>query len=375
MDGEMKEMKKPTRKAAYIAKRRERTMRGGGGAPRNRKTGSAARRMAGNREKTRVAAHAPDYAAGVSDGATIRSHEDVKSSSEMTEHANGQWNKRYFDARGGAGAVWTRVRARSERYAAGYAQGAGLKVRFCLVPLRKKASAVVCAEGDEAALERVLAQLDTLPLQEIVIVAGGASDRMFTLARNRANAVIVNLPQQIDADVGRALGAKLTGADIVLFVDGQEAVAAPVLAKFLWECDGKADVALNDLSAGIGKFRNRKAAARYYEFMNATMNRTDLKMNTLSALPYALSRNAIDALGASALSVPAKAHAMAIMKGLRITIGTSAGSGGRSMNPAYWALSAGDHVEAWKEVMDARGRRLHFPDGLRNRNALGEWER
>jgi hypothetical protein len=255
-------------------------------------------------------------------------------------------------------------------------QGAGLYASITPVPLRGTASAVVCAGNDQAALHAVLSQLEALPLHEIIVVLSAPSERMFSLVRSHSNAIIANLPGNVDPDTGRALGAKLTGADSILFVDGEQAVDADRLAGFLWECDGKADIALNDVSVHMGSFHSRGAIERFHEFLNASLERPDLKMNTLSTLPFAISRTALDTISPAALAVPAKAHAMAIINGLKIVIG---GSVEKSKMPETTARNlqraAGDHVEAWREAMNARGSRLSFTDSVRNRSVLGDWER
>jgi hypothetical protein len=267
--------------------------------------------------------------------------------------------------------VWKHVHQRGKKYAAGFMKGARIKTTISPIPLQNKAAAVVCASAGSSVLQDVLSQLKTLPLQEIVLVLCNPTDEMFSHARSYKNTVIAYLPDEVDPDVGRALGAKLTDAHTVLFVDGERAVDADLLARFLWECDGRVDIALNDLSAQMGLFHQRNNVERFHEFLNASLNRVDLKTNSMSNLPFAVSRHALNTLGPTVLAVPVKAHAIAIMSGLRIGVGGSVGSRWDKDN---WKKAAGDHVEAWKEAMNARGSRLQFADSVRNRNVLGDFE-
>jgi hypothetical protein len=318
----------------------------------------------------------PDYAAGVSKGALWRSSAAREASPDrLREAVHQSWNRRFYKTTRVKGAEWKFVQQRGRNYAAGFIRGAGLSAHLSLVPLRKKAAAVVCAGSGETALQDVLLQLGALPLQEIVIVLCNPTEEMYSLARSHGNTVIAYLPDEVDLDVGRALGAKLTNADTVLFVDGAYAVDANVLARFLWECDGRVDIALNDLSAQMGSFHKRSGFFRIHEFLNVSLNREDLRMNSLSTLPFAVSRHALDKLGSSALAVPIKAHALAILSGLRI--GTGGSTGRRAANEGSgmdgkWRKAVGDYAEAWKEAMSVKGSRLQFTDSIRNRSILGD---
>ncbi|RED57095.1 hypothetical protein DFP95_1116 [Cohnella lupini] len=317
-----------------------------------------------------------DYSVGASDGKAWR--ESPSSSDDplgIGEAIHRQWSRRFHEPARHKNAAWSNILQSGKNYAAGFIQGAGQPTAITPVPIRRKASAVLCAGASETALQEVLAQLETLPLQEIVIVLGDPTERMFNLGRTRRNTVIASLSNSVDSDVGRALGAKLTGVDTVLFVDGEHAVHADILARFLWECETNCDIALNDLSARMGLFHQRDRVDRFHEFLNASLNREDLTINSMSVLPYAVNRHALDTLGAAALAVPAKAHALAIVNGLKIGFGGSAVNG----NPrngierdANWRIAAGDHVEAWREAMSVRGSRLLFNDSTRNRSVLGE---
>ncbi len=287
-----------------------------------------------------------------------------------------QWQQRTRQQPGlavrDAKTAWTRARA----YAEGFGAGAGIVSPCVPIPLNGSAAAVVYAEENGDALASVLKQLDRLPLDEIVIVLGNASEPLLQTARSHSRATVVHLPEDVHPDIGRALGAKLAGADIVLAVDGLQPVSADKLARLLWAADGRLDVALNDRSPFLGTFRRRNELDRFHEFLNTTLNRPDLRMNTLASLPFALSRRALKTIGAAELSVPAKAHAKALLKGLAVGTAVSV-----HWRPALAAkglpgreeirLAAGDLAEAWQEAMSLRGARLHFPDGIRNRNAAG----
>jgi hypothetical protein len=316
--------------------------------------------------------HFPDFTAGVSEGAAWRSSIDFDPSLErFREVVHEHFSRRFHETNRNKSTAWMHVQQRGKKYVTGFMKGSKIDTSISPIPLQNKAAAVVCASTGSAALNDVLSQLNTLPLQEIVLVLCNPADEMFSLARSYKNTVIAYFPDEVDPDVGRAMGVKLTDADTVLFVDGERAVDANLLARFLWECDGRVDIALNDLSAQMGLFHQRNSVERFHEFLNTSLNRVDLKTNSMSDLPFAVSRHALNTLGPAVLAVPVKAHAIAILNGLRIGTGGSAGS---RMYKDNWKKAAGDHVEAWREAMNARGSRLQFADSIRNRNVLGDFE-
>lgn len=321
--------------------------------------------------------HPPDYAAGVSDGSAWRINSSKDASPEqLRADIHQQWSRRYRETSRNRKSEWRLVQQQGRNYAAGFMQGAGVHTSATAVPLQNKAAVVLCAGSGSPALIDVLSQLETLPLHEIVLVMCNPTDAIFAHARSRKNTVIAYLPDEVDYDVGRALGAKLTDAETILFVDGAQAVDAGILARFLWECEGRMDIALNDLSPHMGMFHQRSGVERIHEFLNMTLKREDLKINSLSALPFAVSRRTLDTLGAAVLAVPAKAHALAILNGLRVGVAGSASSRVFDHTHSVDSLkkAAGDHAEAWKEAMSARGSRLQFADSFRNRSVLGDWE-
>lgn len=333
-------------------------------------------RMAGKYSQASNSTVEVDYSAGLEHGRDWRKSELVDATPErLRDAAHSCWYRYYRSTRKLKASSWKLILQRGTDYIDGFMKGAEMKTSVCPVPLRKTAAAIVCSGQDEEALYKVLKQLNELPLTEIIVVLHNASDELYAVARNCKKTLIAHLPETIDSDVGRALGAKLTTADTLLFVDGEYKVSAVSLARFLWECDSRLDVALNDISANTGLFNERDGAQHIYEFLNASLSRPDLKNNSLSTLPFALSRHAFNTIGAPKLAVPAKAHAAAILAGLNIGVGGAAKWRGYANNRIIadrWSRAAGDHVEAWREALTERGSRLKFADLMRNRKVLGD---
>lgn len=289
---------------------------------------------------------------------------------ELKKHIQQLWTSRHAHARERLQRKgWLPLWNQGKAFGDGAMAAAGFNVSFSPLPLRRSAAAVLVADpSSESALLAVLRELDRLPLAETIIVAGNVSDSWLSQAQIHGQATIARLPEAIDPDVGLALGAKLTSADIVLFVDARIPVPAGLLARFLWECDKGLDVVLNNLSNGKKTFQNRPTSARLREFLNVSLHRPDLRMNMIGPLPFALSRHALNSIGPANLAVPAKAHAAAVLRGL--SIGAAPRAGGEPP-PKDSPLEAGDYFEAWQTAAEAKGFRLQYKDQLRNRGAVG----
>jgi len=286
------------------------------------------------------------------------------------------WSDKWYDGNVPKSAAWKQLLSHGRQYAAGFLQRFADAEPILPVPLRNTAAAVVCATFPLLGLQNVLKELVSLPLRQIIVVIYGVpADQLPSISGNPRTVVVVK-PEVTDPDVGRAIGAKLANADTLLFVDGKQPVAANVLARFIWECDGRADIALNDLPMNKIWFNQRGGIQMLQEFLNASLNRKELKSNSLAALPYALSRNALNTIGAATLCVPAKAHAVAIMSKLRIVAGGTAGKPSRSPSDKFVSRTvAGDHAEAWHTAIAKSGSRLKRPDLNRNRAILEDSDR
>jgi glycosyltransferase involved in cell wall biosynthesis len=248
------------------------------------------------------------------------------------------------------------------------------------LPSGLSAAAIVSVCNEEHTVGKVIAELKRLKLQDIIVVINGSTDGSFERIASVTGITIVHIPEPIGHDVGRALGAKLAQADILLFVDGDFPIPAEQLAPFLLSVHQGADVALNDIMPFMHTFRHWDAVSRVKEFLNRCMGRADLRANSLTSVPHALSRRAVELIGAPLLMVPPAAHSAAIIHGLRFTtpasINVIAANRVRvsniGMNNKVERMIVGDHVEALRIAMRQSGPRLSWRDEVRRRTACEE---
>ncbi|OPA80618.1 family 2 glycosyl transferase [Paenibacillus selenitireducens] len=235
-------------------------------------------------------------------------------------------------------------------------------------------SVILSAQNEEDSIGAVLSEVSRLPIQEIIIVLNGCTDGTYGIARTYPLAKIIHYPDPIGHDVGRAIGAKMASSDILLFVDADIPITAQDLMPFVQAIHQGVDVALNDINPYLSTFDRRDDLSRCKEFLNRSLGRRDLTVNSLTAIPHALSRKAMETIGYTYLMVPPKAQAIAILKGLRVEVCTSVNVVERNKirktnvgqtNPVA-ELIIGDHLEAIREAMDICGSRLALTDNQRN---------
>ncbi|SDN59289.1 Glycosyl transferase family 2 [Paenibacillus sp. yr247] len=276
----------------------------------------------------------------------------------------------------------------NERYAAcanafleGYCTQLGMeKPEGVLIPTLKSLAAVITVFNEEGTIGNVLAELRRFPMKEIIVVVNGTTDNSFAIARQNTLATIVHYPGSVGHDVGRSIGAKLTTADMVLFLDGDIPIKAEQLVPFIRAMDRGVDVALNDMTPFIGQFARRDGVTMMKEFLNTIQDRPDLKSNSMTAIPHMLSRKAIEQIGVAHLAVPPKAQSLAIKLGLNIcapasvdviTVNKVTQLNTGTSNPVA-NLILGDHLEAMHMLIKSHSSRLGFEDPIRKRSALAE---
>ncbi|KAA9008562.1 glycosyltransferase family 2 protein [Paenibacillus spiritus] len=231
-------------------------------------------------------------------------------------------------------------------------------------PLRERLSVIVTARNEEQTLPAVLRQAARLKPDELIVVLNGCTDGSYAAARRFPEVIIVHCPEAAGHDVGRGIGAKLARGGILLFLDGDLPIAAEDLYPFAAAVDKGTDAALNDLGPLLPPFSAADTVTRCKLLLNEALGRRDLGAASMTAVPHALSRRALETIGPSGLAVPPRAQAIAVLEGLRVeTAGTvdvirrnrrrgadNTGSGNRMEQ-----LIAGDHAEALGELLARRG--------------------
>lgn len=301
------------------------------------------------------------YQAGLSEASAVPATQRTNEHLILTF---GTWHKQAGLADRPFASVWSYANA----FRKGYASISGNPNHVVPLPLRGSASAVVTVCNEEKTVSAVLSELRRLPLNEIIIVLNGCTDGSFAEVRKHPGVTLLHYPERLGHDVGRSLGAAASGGDILLFTDGDLVVPAEELGAFLYAVDGGMDLVLNDITSWLPVFSLQDHVTRSKSFLNMVLGRSDLKSNSLTAVPHALSRRAVQTVGTASLAVPPKAQALAVLQGLHISAPVSVNvikgnrirTGNTGEGNAVGRLILGDHIEALGEAMMRGGTRLRL---------------
>lgn len=236
---------------------------------------------------------------------------------------------------------------------------------------------VVPAKNESLRIVRLLRLLSSWRRRPtVVVVANGCTDDTARKAK-RLGAKVIEFDQPLGHDVGRAIGLAAVDSDIYVVVDA-DIVCRPIeLEPYVRAVESGVDIALNRYPSP------KKAAYRHptsigKRSLNLFLSRPDLLASSLTAVPHALSRKAVEELGPDSFMVPPVAQARAIMSGLRVEAVAYTPVGVRNplRNPSHQLamrkLILGDCLEAIDVVVREQGVRAGFTDLGRKRQMISQ---
>lgn len=154
------------------------------------------------------------------------------------------------------------------------------------------------------------------PSTEVIVVVNGSTDRTAALAAGAGARVLVH-DDALGHDGGRRVGATEACGDILLFTDADIVIPAEQMAPFVQAIVDGTDVALNDYTGPI-KRNPVHPVIEAKHALNIILERPDLKGASLTAIPHAMNRKALEIIGVEALETPPLALAKAVDAGLRV---------------------------------------------------------
>lgn len=240
--------------------------------------------------------------------------------------------------------------------------------------MKHRLSVIIAAHNEARTigpLVRRLLQWQRKP--EVIVIANGCSDGTARIAK-RAGARVLRFRNRLGPDVGRAIGLSIARGDIFLVLDADMLVKLTQLEPFVRAVERGVDVALNRYPfPGTKQFHHPTAVAK--NALNIFADRSDLQAASLTAVPHALSRRAVNALGPLAFCVPAVAQARALCSSdLRVQLAgrVHVGQLNRRRGVAHMRemrrLIVGDCLEGMSVIIEERGNRAGFTDLGRRRD-------
>lgn len=243
-------------------------------------------------------------------------------------------------------------------------------------PGNPKVSVVIPVMNERRTIAAVIRQAKRVHDDtEVIVVANGTTDGSDAVAE-RMGAKVIRFAAPLGHDVGRSIGMKAARGDIILFTDADIVIPAGKLREFVRAVENGADVALNSYLGPVHKRRVHSVVLSKHA-LAAFLGSFAMKGVSLTTIPHAFSRQALDAIGASHLAVPPKALAIAAVRGLTVRpvsyveVGVNNPHKKRGKrNDPLEKLIVGDHLEAIHWLVAARSTRGGFTDLDRKRDMV-----
>jgi hypothetical protein len=332
------------------------------------------RRIRVSRKKTNLITGA--FNAGLRSITAVNNADGV----ELDKEINQKW-AHWFLAKKIKRVAWKSYCSAAQRFKSGFCQKAYKKrPQLLLLPTEKKVAVILSVINEGRTISQILDQLQRLPLEEIIVVVNGSKDGTFTILRNHpTKPIIIHYESALGYDIGRAIGAKASQADILVFIDGDMIIRSEQILPYVHAVELGADIALNDLTPYMPGFNRRDSISIIKEFLNRSLGRADLKANSLTAVPHALSRKACEVIGYSSFAIPPMAQVIAIQQGLKVIapygVNVFQKNKIKALNTGVGnvveQMIIGDNLEALYTAMKLQGERLRMPDMLRQRQMIG----
>jgi len=246
----------------------------------------------------------------------------------------------------------------------------------------KKLSVIIPVQNEERTIGDVILQTRKIEPIEIIVIVNGSTDSTAKLAAKLGAKTIV-FDQPLGNDVGRAIGAGIAKGDILLFLDGDFTIEAKDLFPFAHAVTNGVDIALNDLNHYLHLRFPLNIVTAYKYAVNLALNRKDLGVSSLIAVPHAISRNALDHIQWSTLLSPVVTQVKGVLSGLKTASvhRVDVDKMNRIRPDQHFAVKGippateriiGDHVEAIHALFTWKGPRGIFPHDGRKINLINK---
>ncbi|MBD0381611.1 glycosyltransferase family 2 protein [Paenibacillus sedimenti] len=240
-----------------------------------------------------------------------------------------------------------------------------------------KVSVVIPAMNERKTIAAVIRQAHRVhPATEVIVVVNGSRDGTELIAR-KMGARVIAFKEALGHDVGRAIGAMHARGSILLFIDADIVIATRDLKPFVHAVQKGIDVALNSYSGNTRTDQVHPVVLAKHA-LNLVLSRPDLRGASMTTIPHAISRKALELIEAEHLSVPPLAQTIAIHKGLELhkVYDVNVGRVNPRKRRAFKVdplrnLIVGDHLEAIEWLLNETNERGLLTDLSRDRSFVG----
>ncbi|WP_440112360.1 glycosyltransferase family 2 protein [Paenibacillus sp. QZ-Y1] len=178
-------------------------------------------------------------------------------------------------------------------------------------------SVIIPAMNEERTIGAVVRQaLRIYRDSEVLVVVNGSTDGTAAVAK-KAGAQVLRYTEALGHDGGRRIGAAAARGKVLLFTDADIPIPAEHLAPYVRAILDGTDVALNDYDGPVTRIPVHPVVEAKH-VLNSMLARPDLRGASMTAIPHALSRKALEVIGDAALEIPPLAQAKAVTGGLEV---------------------------------------------------------
>jgi glycosyltransferase involved in cell wall biosynthesis len=243
-------------------------------------------------------------------------------------------------------------------------------------------SIIIPVKNEEEKLSNIIKEVKKLDPLEIIVIVNGSTDQTKQIAES-LNCEVIEYTESLGHDIGRAIGAFYAKGDILLFIDGDIVIPHKELIPFINAIQEGHDIALNNLESILEINQRPHSVSIAKMAVNGIFGNSVLSINSLVAIPHAISRHALQEIGWINLGEPPRAQGIAMKKNLSFSCPTFVDVISpnkirkelhleKSQETPYKPLEDiifGDHLSAVQYLIEGYGERGEWIDN-RNREML-----
>lgn len=182
----------------------------------------------------------------------------------------------------------------------------------------KQLSIIIPAQNEELTIEMVIAEARKINPMEIIVVVNGSTDQTSSIA-SRLGATVIEYPERLGHNVGRAIGALEATGDILLFIDSDFSIEANKLYPFAKAISDGDDMTLNNLNEYLPIQYPLHNVSAFKYALNILCQKEELGIGSLIAVPHAISKPCLDIIGFETLVCPSLAQVKALQNGCKVS--------------------------------------------------------
>ena len=179
----------------------------------------------------------------------------------------------------------------------------------------RKLSIIIPVKNEEEKLSNIIKEVKKLDPFEILVIVNGSTDQTKQIAVS-LNCKVIEYTEPLGHDIGRAIGAFYAKGDILLFIDGDIVIPHQELLPFINAIEEGHDIVLNNLESILELNQRPHSVSIAKMAINDLFGNSDLSINSLVAIPHAISRYALQEIGWRNLGEPPRAQGIAMKKKL-----------------------------------------------------------